>query len=164
MKTALLLFGLLVAVLHASPIIRKPLIDLKPALTLPSLQDSPLGDIWTDCSKSSDPAKLINLTITPDPPQKGKEIKVDAFFTLKENVTSGSIKLTLKYFFVPVSETYDICKDAIGGCPLSDGTHEIVIQDSIPGSAPSGHYKGSAVLTDQSGRELGCINLDFKLS
>lgn len=54
MKATLLLFGLLAAVLHASPIIRKPLIDLKPALTLPSLQDtedSPLGDIWSDCCK-----------------------------------------------------------------------------------------------------------------
>ena len=101
MKTSLLLFGLLAVVLQASPIIRKPFIDLKPALTLPSLQDSPLGDIWSDCcklillililityfytiAKSSDPAKLINLTITPDPPQKGKEIKVDAFFTLSK--------------------------------------------------------------------------------
>lgn len=56
---------------------------------------------------------------------------------VEENVTAGSIKLTLKYLFFPVSKTFDLCKDAIGGCPLSIGTQTVVIQDDIPSDAPS---------------------------
>ncbi|XP_011404560.1 PREDICTED: putative phosphatidylglycerol/phosphatidylinositol transfer protein 2 [Amphimedon queenslandica] len=164
MKT-ILLFCALVAVLQASP-----LIDLKPAAPHPSLHDNAdLGDIWSDCSRPGDPAKIKSVAIHPDPPQKDKPVSVNATITLSEEVTEGKITLVVKYgtFHITViNKSYDLCniaKSAGDSCPLKTGDHNVIMTESLPGSAPSGSYKGNSEATDQNGKELVCINLNFKL-
>ncbi|XP_003387353.2 PREDICTED: putative phosphatidylglycerol/phosphatidylinositol transfer protein DDB_G0278295 isoform X3 [Amphimedon queenslandica] len=161
MKTLLFLCAL-VAIMQASPLRQQ----LKPAV--PLLEDN-LGDIWTDCSSASDPAKIKSVVINPDPPQRGQSLSVNATVTLSEQVTGGSIKVDIKYGIFSITlidKTLDLCdtvKSAGATCPLAAGDQNLAISESLPSVAPSGEYKGNAVVTDQSGNQLVCINLDFKL-
>lgn len=53
MKTILLVLCLLVTILNASPLTKRPLIELQPATLSLTTSDELLqnvGDIWSDCS------------------------------------------------------------------------------------------------------------------
>ncbi|XP_011404563.1 PREDICTED: putative phosphatidylglycerol/phosphatidylinositol transfer protein DDB_G0282107 [Amphimedon queenslandica] len=145
----------LVAVLQASPLhIQKK----------PFYLDAVKAD-WEDCLNSDDLAKVLSVTLTPDPPAKGQDLKVDAEIELYEEIDSGSVELKITYgiFNIPVrTVTFDLCTVAEEDCPLKEKV-SLSISDEIPGASPSGNYKGKAEVTDQSGRKLVCIEMKFQL-
>lgn len=124
-----------------------------------------LGDIWSNCGNSNDMSTIKSVTITPDPPKSGKTVKIEASFSLKENLTGGSFKAKVKYSFFPsVSKTIDLCDLAkLGGlsCPISQNTTQVVLEQQLP-SFPGGHYTGQVTGVDQNGKRIGCINIDFQ--
>lgn len=133
-----------------------------------TLKKGPVGDIWSNCGKEGDHAKISNVIITPDPPVKGDNIEVKATITLDEEVTGGEVKVNLNYGDIPIySTTLDLCdileQLTSDSCPLSKGAHDIDIKQTIPGFAPGGKYKGKAVATDQNGAELACIDVNLTL-
>ncbi|KAL5467694.1 hypothetical protein EMCRGX_G031957 [Ephydatia muelleri] len=126
-----------------------------------------VGDIWSDCSKSGDPSKIVSVVITPDPPKKGVPLTINATVALSEQVTSGTVKIVVKYSIITVlNKAYALCdllSQAGQKCPVAPGTYSSSITETIPGSAPSGKYSGNVEITDQNGQELGCINLALSL-
>lgn len=148
-------------VVYSSPL-RQPWVDLQSGT-----YQKNVGDIWKSCAKSDDKAKINNVKITPDPPQKGKNVEVNASITFDEEVTGGKIEIKAKYGIIPVySGTLDLCdtlKEVDMECPIKKGDQTIVVNEEIPDVIPGGHYTGSAKVTDQNGNELGCIDLDIHL-
>lgn len=142
--------------------LRKSWYDLLPSI--PQTENR-VGDIWTNCGKAGDPVKINKVTITPDPPEKGKSLTVDANITLSEEVTKGDIKLTIKYGIIPIiSMDLQLCDEvkAIGlQCPLEPKTYDGKLSVDIPSAIPGGHYSGNVEVTDQNGKELSCIDLDL---
>jgi hypothetical protein len=126
-----------------------------------------LGDIWSNCGSPSDPLKIVKVVITPDPPHKGQSLNVVASVIFGEQVTGGNVQVTAKYGIIPIlDKTYDLCAllpDIQQKCPVTPGTHNATVTETIPGAAPSGHYTGSAVATDQNGKQLACIDFDIHL-
>ena len=123
-----------------------------------------LGDIWSNCSQSSDPLKINKVTILPNPPKSQQPLSVTINVTLSEEVISGKIKVSLRYGIIPIySDTFDLCsKLPLAGakCPLPKGVNILTIKETLP-DIPSGHYTGGATATDQNGKELVCITLDM---
>ena len=126
-----------------------------------------VGDIWSDCSKPGDRCKIVSVVITPDPPKKGEPLTINATVTCSEEITGGTVKIVVKYSIITVlNKSYSLC-DLLSQtgqkCPVAAGTYSNSITETIPSSAPSGHYTGNVEITDQNGQELGCINLNLSL-
>ena len=103
-------------------------------------------------------AKLNKVVIDPDPPQKGKDIKVTANVTTckktvillsfvnsfsffpASTVTGGSIKIEVKWGFLKVvDQTVQVCdvlKESNLKCPLSAGTYSASQTVSLPSETP----------------------------
>jgi hypothetical protein len=132
-----------------------------------SLQKGRLGDVYKNCSKSTDPLHIISLTLSPDPPEKGKNLAISVEYDLTEEVTGGEIKVNIKYeSIIPYDKTFDICaelKTVNMTCPIKPVKSRFTISEEIPSDVPGGHYTGSVVATDQKGQELACFDLDFHL-
>ena len=62
-----------------------------------------------------------------------------------EKVTGGSIKVAVKYGFIPIySGTLDLCDEfsKVGlKCPLSQGNHTIDLKETIPNDVPHVSYE-----------------------
>ncbi|KAI6656457.1 Phosphatidylglycerol/phosphatidylinositol transfer protein [Oopsacas minuta] len=146
-------------------------VEILPAISLDAatpVNVNEVGDIWSDCGKASDEAKIVSVTITPDPPKKGQKLTVKASFGVKENVTGGTVKVQIKWGVITVlSKSYGLCDlvDEMGKmCPVAEGTIEFTKEEAIPSLSPGGGYTGKIIAGDQNGKELLCIDLKFDLS
>lgn len=134
------------------------------ALSCLSLADA--GSTWSYCSGTG-PGHLTvdNVTLNPDPPQRGHDEVVSLVGTVDEVVNGGTIHLQISYSgFVVYDHTYNVC-DTIT-CPSSGPNVSASI--TIPGSAipsisPAGAYLGKATLVDQTGASLACVQVQFTL-
>ncbi len=122
-----------------------------------------VGDIWTNCTTSTDDAEILKVSINPDPPIKGQNITVYVLYNLKINITSGKIDLKVKFGFITVIHKYvNLCQVETCPIPAADNKNE-TITELIPGNIPSGHYTAHVVLTDQNNKEVICIDVDMHL-
>jgi hypothetical protein len=108
---------------------------------------------------------LQNVVITPDPPKKGQALTINATGSLDETITAGKVSINIKWGAITVvSKTLDLCTISPQyHCPVPAGPFSVAQSADIPGSAPGGHYTGQVKVTDQSGSEVTCIDLDFRL-
>jgi hypothetical protein len=125
-----------------------------------------VGDIWSDCTKPDDKGTVNSVVISPDPPIRGKSLSINATFTLKEEVTGGNVAIKMKWGEFPIyDQTINLCdliKDVGKECPLPAKTQQIITSVNFPSDTPTGHFIGTAIVTDQNGYEVVCVNLDFK--
>lgn len=126
-------------------------------------------DIWSDCSGPKAKAKLGNVSVIPDPPQKGHSLNVTVQLILFEDVSKGKVKVSLILDqFVPVyNMVYSFCdmvKDAGKKCPIKKGPVDIGINTMIPHNAPAGSYSGAIEVSDQTSQQLGCLKVHFKMN
>jgi hypothetical protein len=99
-----------------------------------------LGEFWKDCSSSTDIGKINNIMFNPDPPKKGESLNVVANFTLTEQVTSGNVEIAVKWGFIPIKKTENLCdliQQAGQTCPIAAGSHQITTSVDIPSDIPS---------------------------
>ena len=116
--------------------------------------------------KSGDKDKIDSVTITPDPPVKGKSVEIKATVTFgkclnlhylghrdmsvsyfcrshcaEEEVTGGKIEVEAKYGIIPIySGTLDLCATVgeIGlSCPIASGDRTLSTNQTIPSVVPS---------------------------
>eukprot|EP00731_Ephydatia_muelleri_P025944 Em0018g44a len=126
-----------------------------------------IGEIWTDCSQSTDGAKILSISFSPDPPQKNNPLTINATVETFETVTDGGVMVNLTYNgFEIFGDSFDLCflLSQIGvECPVQPGKYTSGGTVTVPGDLPSGKYVGFGVATDPNGKELGCIevNLSF---
>ncbi|XP_064399083.1 putative phosphatidylglycerol/phosphatidylinositol transfer protein DDB_G0282107 [Halichondria panicea] len=128
-----------------------------------------VGDIWKDCSKSGDAVKINSVTISPEQPEKGETVSVEAVITVQNNtmITGGKINVTASLDNVPLLEKiFDLCSESsiIGvNCPLTSGQRTLSAKPTITDLAPPGNYTILAIIEDQNKQEVLCIKADFKL-
>lgn len=135
--------------------------------TTPAKPVAMVGDIWSDCSKDSDKAKIGHVSVVPAAPKKGDTLQVTANVTFDEKVTGGQLKVNLVVNKIPfISTNLDLCDIAsMAGlsCPISTGQQVLKVSQQIPNEAPSGNYTGNQYLYDQNNNELACIALTLTL-
>jgi len=126
------------------------------------------ADIWTNCGTGSDDLQLTGVVVTPNPPVKGKDVNITITGTLKKDVTSGSVQLTVKFGVITlINKAFDLCDEAgqtSTPCPIkANANYWNTLIESIPSSAPGGTYSGKIVGTDQDKNEIACATIAFKL-
>ena len=130
------------------------------------LRNGGSGKFWSDCTKPSDRGKINSITITPNPPVEGQTLSINANTTIDEEVTGGSVKVSLMYGFLPIyKHTFDLCQlleKVEKNCPVPKGILDITVNVKVPTDVPGGDYSGKAIATDQNNQEIFCINLNYK--
>ncbi|AGO12541.1 AaceriAER201Cp [[Ashbya] aceris (nom. inval.)] len=87
------------------------------------------------------------IEITPNPPQRGKNLTVEARGDLFGPVEDGAyviVEVRLGYIKL-LSETFDLCKELDENdlglqCPLAEGEYELAKTVEIPQQVPPGRY------------------------
>jgi len=84
---------------------------------------SAYADIWTNCGTATDEFKVSNVSIVPDPPQKGVNITVVLLGTMSKQITTGNIHLNVKYDIITIlNKDLPLCGAEDGvKCPIPAG-------------------------------------------
>ncbi|WP_406115992.1 ML domain-containing protein [Kitasatospora purpeofusca] len=110
---------------------------------------------WTNSGTPADSFSVDNVTYTPDPPVKGKDLTVTLTGTLAAPITGGTITTKLKYGIITVvNESAPL--DAAAAGSYSPQTTISLTQDM-----PSGSYAGNVSLVDQDSIEIASVNITF---
>ena len=121
-----------------------------------------LGATFTNCTTPTDMASIVSLTLTPDPPEKGKALMVAVDINFKEEVTGGTAQITVKFGVITVlNKSYALCdivKKEGKTCPIPAGDAKVQVTENIP--SISGHFTGKMVAKDENGKELLCLEFD----
>jgi len=121
--------------------------------------------IWTNCGNAKDKFTIGTVTVVPDPPVKGQNLTVGITGTYTETVTSGTIKVTVKYGIITLLNKSDpLCGAETGiTCPIPQGPWTFKVTELIPSDAPGGSYTGQLTITDQANAELACAKFALKI-
>ncbi|KAI8328429.1 ML domain-containing protein [Chlamydoabsidia padenii] len=125
------------------------------------------GKAISMCDNEKDLISMESFEITPDPPVKGKPLRIMAKGNLKKDVGKGSyLTISIMYGSIQFSQQkLDICKE-VGlisqRCPLKKGPLTITKDTDIPGFIPGGKYTIDVKLFTAEGERLTCIHGNLK--
>ena len=117
---------------------------------------------FRNCGSSSDTAKNLVISITPDSPKGGQEVTTIFKYDLSKEVMSGKASYGFTFNGIPFSPTVDdLCADQAGGCcpdpcPLSVGAHENKSLSNFP-EGVSGKIVTTIKWTDQDNDQILCV-------
>jgi hypothetical protein len=117
---------------------------------------------FRNCGSSSDTAKNLVISITPDSPKGGQEVTTIFKYDLSKEVTSGKASYGFTFNGIPFSPTVDeLCADQAGGCcpdpcPLAVGAHENKSLSNFP-EGVSGKIVTTIKWTDQDNAQILCV-------
>ncbi|KAI9488675.1 hypothetical protein BDB00DRAFT_846952 [Zychaea mexicana] len=131
------------------------------------------GDIWSLCE---DPASHTlrayenGVYISPHIPRTGEDINVKINGNLLSEVTGGTVSIDLKLLsMIKVNKNLDLCSvlqsDVMGhkSCPLNAGDLLLEATAYIPREIPKLPLDGTIRISDQTGKTVTCIRLNFNL-
>ena len=143
-------------------------IDLETIPAIPLLEAETItqvGEVWTNCTSANDTSIIEKVTISPDPPEVGKNVTVTATVNMKEQVSGGTINVDIHVSFIHIKKTLDLCatlEKAGKTCPIAAGSATTTITQHIPGS-PKGHAKGTIKVNDDNGKEIACVEINLEI-
>jgi hypothetical protein len=118
---------------------------------------------FKECNTGTPIFKKHVLDISPDDIRQGTVMVTRTNETASEPI-SGGVNINFIYFLgIQIgTERYDICESTIGGCPIR-GNFASESKSTIPRFSPKGTYKVIARERDLNGREISCIEFEFKV-
>jgi hypothetical protein len=95
----------------------------------------------SDCSNGNDILQIKYIHLSPDPPLKGKQLKIDAAGYLREQVGQGSyIDVTVKLGLIKLlQKRFDLCEESQKvnkPCPLEAGDQQLSTTVDLPKEIP----------------------------
>jgi len=117
---------------------------------------------FTDCGAPGDVLNITTLTASVWPPQAGTALTLNGAATLSEAVTGGTFEATVSYLGIQLIDKKGDLSSVIA-LPKGPGPSSISKTVTLPGALPSGSYAIHATGSDQNGKSLGCVELDFQL-
>uniref|UniRef100_A0A1D1YWQ7 Phosphatidylglycerol/phosphatidylinositol transfer protein n=1 Tax=Anthurium amnicola TaxID=1678845 RepID=A0A1D1YWQ7_9ARAE len=116
----------------------------------------------SDCSNEADLLQITYIHISPDPPLKGKELKIDALGNLREEVGQGSyIDVTVKLGLIRLlQKRFDLCEESQKvdkPCPLKRGRQTLSTTVNLPREIPPGKYNVEALVYTPDNRRVACL-------
>jgi len=115
------------------------------------LREARLPPGWSLCKPSDEMILCLEeVSIDPDPPQRGKDLVISIDGCLREEIREGKLRFAVRYSSLSVLwSTVDLCRlitdqGWLPGCPIKAGPIRIRHTISIPKMVPSGPYSISA--------------------
>ncbi|TIB77813.1 hypothetical protein E3Q22_02909 [Wallemia mellicola] len=146
---------------------------------------------WNDCGGNDDALKLTKIDVSPDPPQSGRNLTIDAagivnryiavrytiicLFNLLINIQEGAYAdVSVKLGYITLYHTrFDLCKEARSTssrhdadaqiqCPVEAGERAITQNVELPSHIPPAAYTLQVRANTVDDTPLACLN--FRLS
>jgi len=123
--------------------------------------DSPLK--YCDASRDDDIIVIDKVDLSPNPPEAGKELIIEATGTVKEQIEEGAyVKLQVKYGYIRlVNMQADLCEQ-IGNvdleCPIEKGVLTVTKSVELPNEIPPGKYTVHADVFTKDGDHITCLD------
>jgi len=119
---------------------------------------------YTTCDDGA--AHLLSVTTigsTLFPPKAGKELSLAAVGTTSSDITGGSYSVTVSLSGFPIV-TQSGKLSEIATLPFVAGTPRTLIKNgTIPSFLPAGDYDLQLTGVDQNGKNLGCVDVQWKV-
>lgn len=117
---------------------------------------------FTDCGSTVLIPKSV--TLTPDPPVKGKKWAIGFTANPTRTITNGTLDVIVKIWGFPISHKLNICDGGDGwpGCPFDGPINITDWNPAIPRFGPSGPFEGTFNITDSDGKVLMCLQTEWK--
>ncbi|KAL2258091.1 hypothetical protein VTK26DRAFT_8736 [Humicola hyalothermophila] len=117
---------------------------------------------FCDADRSDDIITIEEVMLTPNPPQAGNTLVIEAKGTVKETILDGAyVNLEVKYGYIRlISTTADLCKEIKNvdlECPIDKGDIAIVKSVDLPKEIPPGRYTVSADVYTKEGEHITCL-------
>jgi len=126
---------------------------------------------FVDCGLPTDVIQIESLTISPDPPEPGKNLTVTVSATATERIEKGATAdVTVKIGLVKLlTKTLDICDEAEKAnadiqCPVEEGHHTVVQTVALPKEIPPAKFLVSVRAYTVDEDDLACADIlvDFR--
>jgi hypothetical protein len=116
-----------------------------------------------NCGKDTSLFQITDLSLTPDPPVKGKEVELAVTFNNPGfSVVSGTCESTVTLNFVQFPESIKpLCESTL--CPLDMGDNKRIAKSIWPDNV-SGFIKSKLEWFNDKNEQLLCIELTAKIT
>ncbi|KAL2159400.1 hypothetical protein VTH06DRAFT_2404 [Thermothelomyces fergusii] len=133
------------------------------AITLGNLDvpgENPLK--FCDADRASDLITIEEVVLTPNPPEAGAALLIEATGTVKERILQGAyVNLEVKYGYIRLISTQaDLCKEIQNvelECPIEKGKVTITKTVDLPKEIPPGKYTVQADVYTKDGEQITCL-------
>ncbi|KAI1268900.1 ML domain-containing protein [Xylariaceae sp. FL1019] len=137
--------------------------DTKDAEKVPG--NSPLE--FCDKDHSNDIVSIEKVDLTPNPPEAGSELLIQATGTVYEPIEDGAkVKLVVKYGLIRlVSTEASLCEQISNvdmECPIDKGVLSITKSVEIPKEVPPGTYTVTADVFTKDDKPITCLQATVK--
>lgn len=117
----------------------------------------------TDCSKGVSIFEITELSLTPDPPVKGKDLHmIIKFNNPGEELSEGSVTTSISLNYIPFAPSIKSLCDSTQ-CPLVSGSNDRSTSSIWPDTV-SGVVSSKIVWNTLDGSQLLCIQIQAKVA
>ncbi|KAJ3719838.1 ML domain-containing protein [Lentinula raphanica] len=137
---------------------------------LPFTTSNELSDkwSWSDCGLETDPVRIQNIEISPDPPIPGKALTVTVTGTANEVIEWGAkADVTVKLGLIKLlTKTFDVCEEAEKAnatvqCPVEKGQYVVEQTVDLPKEIPQAKFKIHVSGYTVDDEDMMCMDLDI---
>jgi len=117
---------------------------------------------FCEADRENDIITIDKVVLTPNPPQAGATLTIQASGTVKETIQEGAyVKLQVKYGYVKLlDQTADLCeqvKNVDLECPIEAGKISIIKDVELPKEIPPGKYTVNADVYSVDDDHITCL-------
>ncbi|KAK4191973.1 ML domain-containing protein [Podospora australis] len=117
---------------------------------------------FCDADRSDDMIVLEKVVLTPNPPEAGTTLIIEATGTVKEPILEGAyVNLSVKYGYIRLINTQaDLCKEMKNvdmECPIEKGKISITKSVELPKEIPPGKYTVLADVFSVDDEHITCL-------
>lgn len=122
--------------------------------------DSPLK--YCDSDRSDDIISIESVDLSPNPPEAGSELLIQATGTVFEDIEDGAyVNLQVKYGLIRLINTQaDLCeqiKNVELECPIKKGVITVTKSVALPKEIPPGKYTVNADVYTKDDEHITCL-------
>ncbi|KAK4226350.1 putative Phosphatidylglycerol/phosphatidylinositol transfer protein precursor [Podospora fimiseda] len=117
---------------------------------------------YCDADRGDDIIDIEKVTLTPNPPEAGTTLVIEATGTVKEDIEEGAyVMLQVKYGYIRLINTQaDLCKEMKNvemECPIEKGKITITKSVELPKEIPPGKYTVLADVFSKDDDHITCL-------
>ncbi|KAK3306585.1 ML domain-containing protein [Chaetomium strumarium] len=117
---------------------------------------------FCDANRDDDLISIEEVVLTPNPPEAGTTLVIEATGTVKETILDGAyVNLEVKYGYIRLIRTQaDLCKEIKNvdlDCPIEKGKISVIKTVDLPKEIPPGKYTVNADVYTKDDEHITCL-------
>jgi len=117
---------------------------------------------FCEADRANDIITIEEVILSPNPPQAGANLTIEATGFVKEDITDGAyVKLQVKYGYIKLLDTQaDLCEEIKNvdlECPIEKGKISITKEIELPKEIPPGKYTVQADVYNNEDEHITCL-------